>query len=128
VVGQGDLVPDDVLERQIFAILLRDERALLVIVVGRHHRGEIERELVRLALGGRRGVRRHLLDRRRRRGVGGDRRVGGRRLGSIGRDLLEQRILEQLLLDDFLELERGELQELDGLLQERCHDDPLALP
>ena len=75
MVGQRDLVPDDVLERQVLAIFLRDERALLVVVVGRDHRGEIERQLVRLALAGRRGVRRHLLDRRRRRRVGGHRRV-----------------------------------------------------
>ena len=127
MVGQRDLVPDDVLERQVLAILLGDERALLVVVVGRHHRGEIERQLVRLALGSRRRLRRQLLHRRRRRGVGGDRRVGGG-LRRVGRDLFEQWILEQLFLDDFLELERGELQQLDGLLQERSHDDPLALP
>jgi len=97
-----------------------------VVIIGRHDRVEIERELVRLAFGGRRRLRRDLLDRRRRRRVGGHGRVGG--LRRVRRDLFEQRILEQLLLDDVLELERGELQQLDRLLQERRHDDALALP
>jgi len=77
-----------------------------VVVVGRYHRVEVERQLIGLPLGRGRGVRRQLLDRRRRRCVGGDRRVGGR-LRRVGGDLFEQRILEQLLLDDLLELERG---------------------
>ena len=32
-----------------------------------------------------------------------------------------------LFLDDFLQFECAELQQLDGLLQQRRHDDPLAL-
>ncbi len=54
IVGERGLVADDVLERQVLAVLLRDERPLLVVVVGRDHRGEIERQLVGLALAGRR--------------------------------------------------------------------------
>jgi hypothetical protein len=45
----------------------------------------------------------------------------------LGSHLLEERVLEQLLLHDLLQLEGGELQELDRLLEQRCHDDPLAL-
>jgi len=88
--------------------------------------GEVERELIGLALRRRRGLGRDRLDRRRRgfRGRGGT--VGG--LGGVLVDLLEHRILEQLLLDDFLKLEGRELQELDRLLQQRRHDDALALP
>ena len=33
MVGQRDLSSDDVLERQVLAVLLRDQRALLVVVV-----------------------------------------------------------------------------------------------
>ena len=43
-------------------------------------------------------------------------------------DLLEERILLELLAHDLLELEGGELQELDRLLEQRRHDDPLGLP
>src|SRR4029453_2259945 len=51
MVGQRGLGADDVLERQVLAVLLVDQRALLVVVVGRRHdRGEVERELVGLAL------------------------------------------------------------------------------
>jgi hypothetical protein len=126
MVGQRELRPHDVLERQVFAIFLRDQRALLMVVVGGHDGVEVERELVGLALGGRRRLGGELLDGRRRRRVGRDRRVGG--LGRVRCDFLEQGVLEELLLDDLLELERRELQELDGLLQQRRHDDPLALP
>ena len=43
-------------------------------------------------------------------------------------ELLQERVFQQLFLDDLLQLERGQLQELDRLLEERGHDDPLALP
>ena len=115
----------DVLEGQVLAVLLGDERPLLVVV--EHHRVEVEGQVVGLPLvGGRR------LDGRRLHRRGG-RRVGGRRCGGLGGGfglgghLFQERILEQLLLHDLLQLERGELQELDGLLQQRGHDDPLAL-
>src|SRR6266446_3050172 len=62
---------------------------------------------------------------RRRRHVG--RRLAVRLLGRLGLHFLEQRIFEELFLHDFLELEGAELQQLDGLLQQRSHDDPLAL-
>jgi len=100
---------------------------VVVVAGGGHDRGEVERQLVRLALGGRGRVRAELLDRRRRRRVRADGRVG-RGLRRVRGDFLQQRVLEQLLVDDLLELERGELQQLDRLLQQRGHDDPLALP
>jgi hypothetical protein len=125
MVGERVDRADHVLERQILAVFLRHQGALLVIV--EHHRRQIERQVVGLALRGRR--RRRLaaewLGRRRgghvRRGlpIGGVRRL---RL-----HLFEQRVFAQLLLDDFLQLERAELQQLDRLLQQRGHDDPLAL-
>jgi hypothetical protein len=40
--------------------------------------------------------------------------------------LLEERVLLQLLAHHLLELQRGQLQELDGLLEERGHHDPLG--
>ena len=42
----------------------------------------------------------------------------------LGR-FLEQRVLEQLLVEDFLELELRQLQQLDRLLQRRRHDQLL---
>ena len=57
--------------------------------------------------------------------------VDAERLGGglgLGGHLFEERILEQLLLHDLLQLEGRELQELDRLLEQRGHDDPLALP
>jgi hypothetical protein len=42
--------------------------------------------------------------------------------------LLEDRVLDELLLDLFDELQLGHLEELDGLLERRCHDEPLAHP
>ena len=87
----------------------------------------IRASLVGLALGG--GGRRRLaaqrLGGRRRRHVGRRLTVGGIR--RLRLHLFQQRILEQLLLDDFLELQRAELQQLDRLLQQRGHDHPLAL-
>ena len=41
--------------------------------------------------------------------------------------LLQERVLLELLAHDLLELERGELQQLDRLLEERGHHDPLGL-
>jgi len=127
VVGQRRHRADHVLERQVLAVLLGDERALLVVVEddGR----EIERQVVGLALGGRRRrrVAAERLRRRRRRHVGrGVLAVG--LLRRLGLHLLEQRIFQELLLDDFLELEGAQLEQLDGLLQQRRHDDSLALP
>ena len=126
VVGERVDGAHDVLERQLLAILLGDQGALLVVV--EHDRGQVERQVVGLALGrGGGGVDRRRLGRGRR----GRRLRGGgrfRRVVGLGGDFLQQRILQQLLLHDFLQLERGELQQLDGLLQQRRHDDPLALP
>jgi len=97
-------------------------------VVVEHHRRQIERQVVGLALRGRRRrrVARQRLGGRCRRHVG--RRVLALRLlGRLRLHFLEQRIFEELLLDDLLQLERGQLQQLDSLLQQRGHDDPLAL-
>jgi hypothetical protein len=84
---------DDVLERQLLAVLLGDERALLVIV--EHHRREVEGQVVGLPLAGGRRLDRRRLHRRGRRGVGG-RRGGGGRFGAVGlgRHLLQERIFE----------------------------------
>ena len=49
------------------------------------------------------------------------------RLADLRGHLLQERILLELLPDHLLQLERRQLQELDGLLEERCHDDPLRL-
>ena len=57
----------------------------------------------------------------------GRRVLAFRLLGRLGLHFLEERILEELLLHDFLQLEGGQLQQLDGLLQQRRHDDSLAL-
>ena len=54
--------------------------------------------------------------------------VGAGPSAPVDGKLLEQRVFLELLPDDLLELERGELQELDGLLEQRRHDDPLCLP
>ncbi len=43
----------------------------------------------------------------------------------LGR-FLEQRVLQQLLVEDFLELELRQLQQLDRLLQRRRHDELLG--
>ena len=48
------------------------------------------------------------------------------RTASPGRDLLEQRVLHHLLLEDLGQLEGGEGQELDGLLERRGEDQPLG--
>ena len=122
VVGERRRGPDHVLERQVLAVLLGDERALLAGV--EHDLEGIVGQIVRLPLGDGR-LRGDRLDGRGRRRVG--RRGPVRRVTVLGRRLLEQRVLEELLLDDLLELERGELQELDRLLEQRGHDDPLAL-
>ena len=116
----------DVLEGQLLALLLGDQRPLLVVV--EHHRGEVEGQIVGLPLVGRRRLDRGRLHRRGGRRVGRRRRGGLGAAGGLGGHLLQERILEQLLLHDLLQLERGELQELDGLLEQRRHDDPLALP
>ena len=52
-------------------------------------------------------------------------RLGAGRL--VGRGLLEERVLLELLLEELLQLHRGELQEVDRLLQHRRHDEPLRL-
>ena len=93
-----------------------------------HHRVEVEGQVVGLPLVGRRRLHRRRLQRRGGGGVGRRRRGGlGGGLG-FGRHLLEERVLEQLFLYDLLQLERRELQELNRLLEQRGHDDPLALP
>ena len=43
-------------------------------------------------------------------------------------DFLEQRVLQHFLLEHLLEFERGHLEQLQRLLQLRCHDQLLALP
>ena len=68
------------------------------------------------------------------------RRLGARTLGRglslavalgagrvVRRSLLEEGVLLQLLLQELLELHRGELQEVDRLLEHRRHDEPLGL-
>ena len=120
VVAQGGGGADDVLEGQVVVLLLGDERALLVVV--EEHRRQVERQVVGLPLVA--GDLGHRL-----RGRGG--RLGlprSRRPLAVDRDFLEQRVLQELLLHDLLQLEGGELQELDGLLEERRHDDPLGHP
>ena len=42
--------------------------------------------------------------------------------------LFEERVLDHLLGQDLFELELGHLQQLDGLLQRRRHDEPLREP
>jgi len=127
VVGERGLRPHHVLEGQLVAVLLGHQRALFVVV--EHDRGEIERQVVGAPLAVHRGRLQRLRfrggGRRRRRGLAGRGCLG--RLRRLGRHLFQQRVLEQLLLDHFLELERGQLQQLDRLLQQRGHDDPLAL-
>ena len=76
-------------------------------------------------------------------GIGQRRRGGGQRFGGIarrfdrgrvlfrgrtvvGRGLLQQGVLFQLLLDEGRQLEMRELQQLDGLLQLRRHRQGLA--
>ena len=128
VVGERRHRAHDVLERQVVAVLLLDERALLVVV--EHDGREVERQVVVLPL-----VTRGLGRGRRLGGLGHPRVRLHRRLATIRRllavrgfrQLLEERILEQLLLDNLLQLEGRELEELDRLLQQRSHDDPLTL-
>src|SRR5947208_1279526 len=127
VVGERRDRAHHVLERDVLPLLLRDEGALLRLV--EHHGDRVERQLVRLSFGGRRRIDGDRLHRRRRRRLGARRGLARLwRLGAVHRHLFQQRVLEEFLLHDLLELERGELQELDGLLEQRGHDDPLALP
>ena len=74
------------------------------------------------------GGERRRLGRRRRRRLRLRRGGGLRRVLGLRGHFLQQRVLQQLLLHHFLQLQRGELEQLDGLLQQRRHDDPLALP
>ena len=98
-----------VLERQLVTILLSHQRALFVIV--EHDRGEVEGQIVRPPL----AIHRWRLERLdlRRRGRGRRWSLAGRgcfgRLRVLGGDLFQQRVLEQLLLHHFLELQGREL-------------------
>ena len=118
----------EILERQLLALLRGDRRrsSAWSKITERQVEGQVVGALA--VDGGRLGG--HRLGGRRRRGrLGGPvRGRGGRPLGAVDGKLLEERVFLELLPDDLLELERGELQELDGLLEQRRHDDPLCLP
>ena len=49
-------------------------------------------------------------------------------VGLLDRDLLEEGVLHHLLLEDLGQLEGGEGQELDRLLERRGEDEPLGEP
>ncbi len=134
VLGERGVAPPQVLEGQLVALFHRHRRALVAVVV-EDRGGEVEREVVGALPIDRRRLLRGLLGHLGGggRGLGGGRRLragggrgGLRGLGVLDRDLLEERVLLQLLAHDLLELERRELEELDRLLQQRGHDDPLA--
>jgi hypothetical protein len=129
VVGERrDLVPSEILEGQVLARLRGDGRALVRLV--EDHRAQVEGQVVRALAVDRGCLGGHGLGGGRRRWrVGGPvRGSGSRPFGPLDGKLLEQRVFLELLPDDLLELERGELQELDGLLEQRRHDDALCLP
>ena len=100
-------------------------------VVVEDHGGEVEGQVVgALAVDG--GVVLGGLGGSRAVGVGGG--LGGSSRSRGGPRLLDGQLLEERILlaapccTTCSQLERGELQELDGLLEQRGHDDPLALP
>src|SRR5438309_1645291 len=130
VLGERGGRAPEVLEGQVLALLRGDGRPLVLLV--EDGRGQIEGQIVRALLvdgGGLLGLRLGGS------GSGGDLRSvrgGGRgrlavHLLLLFGQLLEQRVLLQLLAHHLLELERGQLQELDGLLEERGHGEPLPL-
>src|SRR5262245_8588891 len=133
MLGERGVAAPQVLEGQLVALLHRDRGPLVAVVVENGGR-EIERQVVGLLpvhrgrlLGDRLG---HLpRGRSLHRGGSVGSGWGGRGLRSVGgldRDLLEERILLQLLAHDLLQLQRGQLHQLDRLLQQRGHDDPLT--
>jgi hypothetical protein len=107
----------DVLERELLGLLLVLPRVVrrveVVFEVGREV-DLLERVLFLLGGSGRLGSRRSFF------GLAGG-------LGGLGRLLLllEDGILHDFLGEDLLEFEAGHLQQLDGLLQRRRHDQPL---
>ncbi len=126
VVGEGQrVVPGEVLEGQVLAVLHGDGSALVGLI--EDGRAQVERQLVdALAVHRGRLLGHGLARRRRRRDVGGRRRALG--VGDLYRDFLEKGVLLEFLPDDLLQLQRGQLQELDGLLEEGRHHDALGLP
>ena len=129
VLGERGGRAPEVLEGQVLALLRGHGRPLVLLV--EHGRGQIEGQIVRalpVHRGGLLGLRLG------GRGGGGELRPvrgGGRgrlavHLLLLFGQLLEERVLLQLLAHDLLELQRGQLQELDGLLEERGHHDPLG--
>ncbi len=127
MIGERRDRPDEVLEQDVLALLLCDEGALLRFV--EQHGDRVERQVVGLPFGGRGRIGGDRLHGRRRRRLGARRDLASiRGLAAVRRHLFQQRVLEELFLHDVLKLERGELEELDRLLEQRGHDEPLALP
>ncbi len=122
--------PAQVLEGQVLSLFHGHRRALVGLV--EDGRGQVEGQLVGALAVHRARLLGHGLG-----GGGSGRQLGGPRLGrrlGVGVHVLgllghflEERILLELLAHDLLELEGGELQQLDRLLQERRHHHPLSL-
>src|SRR5882724_7481936 len=131
VLVEGGARATQVLEGQLLPLLHGHGRPLVGLV--EDGGGEVEGQLIRALAIDRGGLLRHGFGGRgfggqlRHPGLGGGRRVGIDVLRLL-LHLFQKRVVLQLFPHHLLELERRQLQQLDRLLQERRHHDPLGLP